>query len=955
MKFSKNKLIDFGKIQALFQVSVIAINEKLFIEYTNDYVKEMLHLEQNVSLIGKSIDLFFNELKIPLFSGTKEITNPQILLVNNYFQKWQRVDVKVDNKKKSLLIGQIIASQDDFFQKIAEEKTISGSNIISLNKVIENLPELVYWKDKDGVYQGCNKHVAELLNLSCPAEIIGKTDYDLGWSADRIKNIQDIDRAIIQHGIRRVVEDTIPIDGLKKRFITSKSPLYDDTGNIVGILGISTDITERKKMEEQLRKARATTEELERLDNIIKYAPDIIYWKDRNSIYLGCNNQFVISAGCTSREEIIGKSDFDFPWHKYAKKYRLDDKEVIESGLPKLNIEDRTSFENCKQATVITNKVPLRDSNNKVVGVLGIATDITARKKMENLEKAKIAAEAANHAKSEFIANMSHDIRTPLTGIFGMTLEMLNVADDIQSSLEHASIENSTPTEKKYLSLLNQIIETVQDDTQLLMGATDELLQLCNEILETISLEYGKSTEQVESFNLRELIEHNIELMQPVARHKKLKLIYEIDEQIPIYVKGLHNYLDRTLLNLLTNALKFTDKGFVRVAVQLLDKKESSYQVDDNILLRIAVEDSGIGIPKNKFEVIFEHFSRLTPSYQGLYKGAGLGLYTVKRYIEAMQAQIKVESEVGTGTCFTLTLPLTVSDHTDRSKVSIRPPRQEKIKLTTLNNNPGTETDINSSLKTRVLIVEDNLIAARAIQSTLNRLGYTSDIAENGMKAIKIVQHHDYDLILMDIGLPDIDGITTAKRIRALEALNGSQIPIIALTGHASDSDKREKALEAGMQDVFSKPLPPSKLESILQKYALKSKREAVHKKSNTSKKQKTAEIIDWEVCVDQLNGDENCVRELLAGLAVDLKISQEKIAKAFVAHDEDALRTELHRVRGGVCYLTLPQLDRALASFHEAVKAKPQNQEQIEHTYELLQKAMDAFWITLEQGQFLK
>lgn len=700
-----------------------------------------------------------------------------------------------------------------------------------------------------------------------------------------------------------------------------------------------------------------TPSELLMLDNILQYAPDWIYWKDINSIHLGCSEQFAIAAGFKNRAEMVGKSDYECAWGNRAEKYNLDDAEIIRSGKAKLNIEDTVLLGAGKEVTVISNKVPLRNSRGEVIGVLGIATDITKRKNMEKeLLQAKIAAEAANQAKSEFIANMSHDIRTPLTGILGLIQELIDSADDTETSLQQSSsTDQSSVTQGKHQSLIKQqeeLIEKVQENGQLLIGSADELLQLLNEILETMRLESGKTAEHAESFNFYELLKHNIELMQPVAQHKKLTLSCEIDKSIPVYFSGLRHYLDRTLLNLLSNALKFTKHGFVKIRAQLLNPEtNSSYFLGDTIKLKIIVEDSGVGIPGDKFETIFDHFSRLTPSYQGIYKGAGLGLYTVKRYVEAMQATIEVESEVGKGTCFIMVLPFQLSDHSDREKVSFRIPRIRGLqakKSVAIHKTKKTVGTNNSQIK--ILIVEDNPLAARAVQSSINRLGYGSDNAENGAQAVQRAGSKDYDLILMDIGLPDIDGIEATKQIRALNHPKALQVPIIALTGHADDPQKRKESLAAGMQEVLCKPLQQQKLEELLEHYVFKKGDEIVQARSIALTESQTLQkVIDWQGCIEKSGGDESLARELLSSLSIELKISQEKIDKAFAEHDGVELRKELHRVRGGVVYLSLPRLDKALAEFHEALKMKPQNQELLKNTYAELQREFKAFWTFLE------
>ncbi len=469
------------------------------------------------------------------------------------------------------------------------------------------------------------------------------------------------------------------------------------------------------------------------------------------------------------------------------------------------------------------------------------------------------------------------------------------------------------------------------------------------------------STEHAESFDLRELVEYNVELIQPLAQHKKLKLSCEIDDCIPTYFSGLHSYLGFILLNLLSNALKFTHDGFVKVNVQLITKNHITYNLGDMINLKILVQDSGIGIPEDKFETIFEHFSHLTPSYQGPYNPAGLGLYAVKRRIDAMQGKIRVESEVGKGTCFIITLPLTVSDHSDREKIAYCMPKPFQTQANGFTYPPKVKEITKPDASAVIFLVEDNLAAAKSVQYSLNRInrGCTCEVAANGMQAIKMVKEHNYDLILMDIGLPDIDGIEVTRQIRALNNPQIAQVPIVALTAHGDDPQKKKEALAAGMQEVFAKPLPPFALESLLQRYIFKPEQDLAtpHKvaKPTLAEIQKMVQVIDWDNCLRQCGGDETCLREILSTLADDLKISQEKITNAFAAHDVEALRAELHRARGGVVYLTLPQLDKALVEFHEAAKEEPQVPERLESVYMHLQQAMDTFWRTLENTLPLK
>ena len=715
------------------------------------------------------------------------------------------------------------------------------------------------------------------------------------------------------------------------------------------ILLIGKDITEIQKAERKIFE----------LDSIIAQTPGNLYWFNKDNVYLGCNEQSAKILGMTRSETTGQDLRYLMKTLKTFDNTLVDilitqGQEVIRTGKPLLNIEEPPfAGADNKFRYYLASKVPLRNKEGEIYAVIGISTDITDMKEIEvKLRDQKEKALAASKSKSEFIANMSHDLRTPITGILGMVQDMLNIANQTESSLKQEQL--GAISSPKNTFLLTNIIETVQRDSQLLLSSTDELLQLCNEILEVVSLESGKSTERLESFNLRELIEHNVELLQPIAQHKKLILSHEISQAVPNYLNGLRIYLDRILLNLISNALNFTESGFVKVKARLSKANNTNHQTGDNVTLQIFVEDSGIGIPKDKLNTIFEHFSRLIPAYEGLHKGAGLGLYTVKRYVKEMKGKIVVDSDVGMGTCFTVMLPFIISDHADRVKKSIRFPKILK---------PAVDaTDIilkienSSTIKEaagNILVVEDNALATIAIQLALKSFNCSAEIAENGAQAVEKAQSGNYDLILMDIGLPDFSGVEAAKQIRALADTKKSQTPIVALTGHAGNPEKRQEFLDAGIQDVITKPAQPLALESILQRYVFKT---AVEKKSLHEKEQQSLVagsepmiVIDYDACVRMCNGDSDFARELLLILDKDLKTTRKKLDKFYVDRDTQSLLAELHRVRGGVCYLKLPQLENALKVFYQAVKAEPQDSQQLKKTYAELQQAMNAFLETRE------
>lgn len=526
------------------------------------------------------------------------------------------------------------------------------------------------------------------------------------------------------------------------------------------------------------------------IKSIIDFLPHYIFWKDRNSIFLGCNEIFAKSAGLESADEIIGKSDYDLPWSKEeSDKYRFDDKEVMDSAVPKLNIEETQTFPDGKQITLLTSKVPLVGHDNSIVGVACIYSDISDKKQKEiELEKAKNLALLSSKAKSEFIANISHDILTPITGILGLA----------QSIKKHSQDEEN------------------RQDAQLLISATEQLLNLLNEIIEVVRLEAGTMVNNNEDFDLLTMIAHQTELLLPAFHEKNLKYNTQIDANVPHYLYGNRTYLNRSILNLLGNAIKFTNSGKISLSIRLKERSE----IDNTVLLEITVADTGIGIPEDKFESIFENFSRLSPSYEGRYSGHGLGLYTVKRYVEDMGGTIKVESKLGKGSRFILTLPFTIGKATTTTVQRIYDNPDIKNLTADLNRNKilllnKKHLDKKQAIA-RTLLVEDNYIAARMAMNLLTEHGCYVTHAADSCSAIELASSEQFDLILMDIGLPEVSGLELSKQIRKLPGY--SKTPIVALTGHMV-TDEKKKCLDAGMNKMLIKPLTTTAVENLLATY----------------------------------------------------------------------------------------------------------------------------------------
>ena len=358
------------------------------------------------------------------------------------------------------------------------------------------------------------------------------------------------------------------------------------------------------------------------LETVVSLLPAHVYWKDENGIFLQCNDAQAISAGFSNSSEMIGKTDYDMPWKRDAEEIQKNDQQVIKTrkGIVKEEVSLLSSGE---EAIFLSQKVPLIN-NNKVIGVLGVSIDITDRKKIEQeLVKAKEKAESADKAKTEFLRNMRHDFRTPFSGILGM-----------------ASILQEQEEDHHKKELLGDIANSAQI-----------LLEQLNEIADFISLEEGEMPILDKQFDLHQVVIAIKRLLLPSAKNKNLKLNLNIEKNIPKYVIGDKTRTYRILINLLTNSIKFTKDGEVSLSITIAKIEEQK------IIVKFIVKDTGIGFSAKEKDIIFAKFSRLTPSYTGIYTGKGLGLRIVKQFLDEVGGEIHVESKIDHGSAFVVLIP----------------------------------------------------------------------------------------------------------------------------------------------------------------------------------------------------------------------------------------------------------------------------------------------------------
>ena len=512
-----------------------------------------------------------------------------------------------------------------------------------------------------------------------------------------------------------------------------------------------------KKVSENL-KIRA-----EELSAILATIPAYVFFKDRNLNYLLVNKGFAELVGIPA-EQIKGRSVKDIFLNYNSSDYFVTEQRVIDSGTAMYNVEEEVEY-NGRLRWVNTNLAPIRNAANEIIGLIGISWDITERKHFESdLMHSKELAEAGTMAKNEFIASISHEFRTPMNGIIGLA-EILK----------------------------NTVLDEAQDDLlKGIVSSAENLLALVNDLLDFSAIEAGKMELDFHPFMLDRVLEDVFQVLNLKAREKSLGFSVIINEDVPKHLFGDSQRLRQIILNLTNNAVKFTEQGEIEIHIRLLN------QAMDRALLRFEVKDTGIGIPPEAMNLLFKVFSRIKQKQHYLISGTGLGLSICKKLTDLMGGDIGVESVYGKGSTFWFTLPFELSG-----------PRLENP----YKNQPAVE--VNYSGK-KALVAEDNLINQKIVSFQLRRMGFEVELTDNGQAALEKFASMDFDLVILDIQMPILDGYLVAKAIRQQEKGTSAHLPIIALTANAMKGD-RELYLEAGMDGYVSKPFTSEMLQQAIE------------------------------------------------------------------------------------------------------------------------------------------
>ncbi len=606
----------------------------------------------------------------------------------------------------------------------------------------------------------------EMRGARCYEAIFGRSEPCSGCTV-----AQAIERGISQEG------DLITPDG--RTWISRSSPLKDADGKITGVVHVLIDISARKSAE------RALKESERRLADIIEFLPDATFVVDKNGKVISWNRAIEKMTGVNA-ESILGKGDYEYSLPFYGERRpilidmvkRIDPEFEKEYDYIKRDTEDGSlvgeaymPLQGKGDAYLLGSASALYDSNGDYWGAIESIRDITDRKHVEEeLQRSKEMAESATRAKSEFLANMSHEIRTPMNAVIGLTDLLMDEKD-----------EKLTSTQREFVEMIRT--------------SGDTLLSIINNILDLTKIEANMAELEHRPIDVKNCIESSMDLVSGSVGEKGLKISYKIEENVPRFIMGDPTRLCQILINLLNNAVKFTEQGEITVSVSSTNLDGGRYEI------HFAVKDTGIGIPEDKMSRLFRSFSQVDASTARKYGGTGLGLAISKKLTEMMNGRMWVESAVGVGSTFHFTIQAdsVIGESSDLPKRdSMSACGQQKIK------------DIESAnCELNILLAEDNVVNQIVTKKMLNKLGHNVDIASSGIEALKALEHKRYDLVFMDVQMPEMDGLEAAREIRRRWPEGGPMI--IAVTASALKGDQ-EMCLAAGMDGYIMKP---TKIEAI--------------------------------------------------------------------------------------------------------------------------------------------
>jgi PAS domain S-box-containing protein len=766
--------------------------------------KELIARAEELSVeVGASITPGFEALVFKASRGIEDIY--ELTYIRKDGTRFPAVvSVTALRDAQDAIIGYLLIGTDNTARKQAEEALLQAGAL--QNAIFNSANFSSIATDAKGVIQifnvGAERMLgytaAEVMNTITPADISDPQELIArahALSVELASSISPGFEALVfkaSRGIEDIYELTyIRKDGSRFPAVVSVTALRDVDGAIIGYLLIGTDNTARKVVEEEQKKSDQRLRDQQFYTrSLIESNIDALMTTDPAGIITDVNKQMEALTGCT-RDELIGAPFKDC----------FTDPDRAEAGVKRvLSEKSVTDYEltararDGKQTVVSFNATTFYDRKRTLQGVFAAARDVTERKRVEvELQQAKAAAESASRTKSDFLASMSHEIRTPMNAIMG-------IADLLAKT-------PLSPEQDKYVQIFRR--------------SGDNLLNLINDILDLSKVEALQLDLERTGFSLSDHLEKVIEMVAPRAREKGLALTCEIAPDVSNDLVGDPTRLRQVLLNLLGNAIKFTETGSVTLSVER--QRDSAVPT----ALRFTVADTGIGIAKDKLARVFERFTQADSSTTRRFGGSGLGLTISKRLVELMGGRIWVESQVDKGSRFAFAVPFEAWPAAGRPQSS-----------------PIDDADMAPLSPLRILMAEDSPDNCTIVLAYLADTPYRVDVAETGALACEMFIAGHYDIVLMDRQMPVVDGLTATRTIRKWEkANNRAPTPIIALTASALKGD-RETCLAAGCTAYLSKPIKQDVLLRAIRDFATARPPAAPSTSDAAARTQRTAERL---------------------------------------------------------------------------------------------------------------
>jgi PAS domain S-box-containing protein len=736
-----------------------------------------------------------------------------------------------------------VRSNLDFVSALKEQLQVRERQF---REVVENATDMIYELDEHGKFAYANP-VMEAITQYSKAELNNMVYWDILHPDHKARVVE-----FYQNQMRNQLENTyleFPIctKNREEVWVGQNVRMFFQDNWVLKVSVVARDITGLYSAQKAVQKSESL------FRSLTENSPAGIYQLDPLGAITFVNKKWFEILGIDNRN-ITPEQGQEYIYHEDRPKVLQAWNEAIHTGC-KFAMEFR--YETPAKGTIwVTNNLnPVVNEKGQVTGFIGTVSDITPAK------QAQQKAEEATHAKSQFLSMMSHEIRTPMNAIIGITNLML--------------LEKPRPDQLENLKLLK--------------FSGENLLTIINDILDFSKIEAGKIVLEHIDFNLESSLTNIQQMLQQRADEKGIKLYLRYSELVPAIVKGDPVRIGQVVTNLLGNAIKFTEQGYVELSVTPVKNNGNKHK------LRFAVKDTGIGIDSESIKRIFESFSQASSETTRKFGGTGLGLSITKRLLQLMGSSISVESTPGHGATFTFELEL---EEGSREAANA----EEKLLLA---------NDFNAG-KVKVLLVEDNRVNQIVASNFLRKWGIEVDFANNGKEAVEMIESKLYNIVLMDLQMPEMDGYEATRRIRRLDHdPYFKKVPIIALTASAMN-DIKEKVLKIGMTDFITKPFLPEDLQSKIGKYI-------AMKAVETVPNQKRQINLDLYT-----EGDPEFKRELAALLIKNIEELQGALTNSIELNDAEIYRKTSHKVKPTIGMLGDNEYSAIVDEIKEMILSNP-------------------------------